>query len=134
MIFLDTGFLLALEIEEDEHHAQALRIYEDIINRKYGDAVLSDYIFDETMTLVMSRTGSSKGAARLGSGIRDSYSLIRISDAVFESAWEIFRDQKGALSFTDCASIALMEDIGIGNIATFDRGFRNLKGINVVNS
>jgi len=48
-------------------------------------------------------------------------------------SWNIFKEQKNnKLSFTDCTNIAIMRINKIKNIATFDKDFKDIEGINVV--
>lgn len=50
--------------------------------------------------------------------------ILKFDEEHFNRAWEIFKNQKRSeLSFTDCTNIAIMGDLGIRNIATFDGGF-----------
>ena len=49
--------------------------------------------------------------------------ILRVDGDVFEDAWSRFRTSSG-LSFTDCSSFTLMEDIGISHAFTFDSHFR----------
>ncbi len=133
MILLDTGFIVALELETDENHQKALEIYNGIINKEYGEAYVSDYIFSEAVTLTLSRTNDLRVAVKLGSAIKNSYNVLSVDSNIVEKAWDTFKEQKGPVfSFTDCSSIVLMHELGIKQIATFDRGFRYMPGISVV--
>jgi predicted nucleic acid-binding protein len=96
--------------------------------------IITDYIFDESVTVTLTRSGNLERAVKLGDSLMDSLFLIRIDEDTFDYAWEIFGKQPMPdLSFTDCTTIAVCRSWGIPNIGTFDRGFLSI-GLNVVGS
>ena len=104
---------------------------ESIKNQYHGMPVTTDYIFDETLTVLMRKANKSV-AIDVGDLILNSEIIfVEIDKIVFEAAWKIFQETK-SLSFTDCTNIAFMHMFGIKYIATFDKGFKNIKGIKVV--
>ncbi len=133
MIFLDTSFIVAEEYERDENHAKAVAIRKKIESGRYGHAYISDYIFDESATLLLARTGNMELVRSSGDILRSAVEILRINEGSFDHAWELFKAQKGnkPLSFTDCTNIAVMEEHGINNIVAFDGGFDHF-GVNVV--
>lgn len=133
MIFLDTGFLIAIEVETDQHHNEAMKILKEISSGIYGQAYISDYIFDEAVTLVAARTNDIRRAIKFGDTLRNSSEFALIEKHIFERAWEIFKTQSiSELSFTDCTNVAVMENLGIKYLVTFDGGFNRFKGVKVV--
>jgi len=125
MIFLDSSFLIAFEVENDANHAKARGLMHDIAELAYGRAVISDYIFDEVVTVTLTRTKSVSKARLVGDSMLKSFRIYRVSDDVFEAAWNHFREQKNTkFSFTDSTTTELMRQNSIGSIATFDREFR----------
>ena len=133
MIFLDSSFLVSVEVETDQNHQKAVEIMDKIIKGDFGDPVISDYIFDETITVTFSRTRNIEKTVFVGENLRNSSEFAKIDERVFEGAWQIFKNQKNTkFSFTDCTTLALMVKEGIRNIATFDQDFSKIKEINVV--
>ena len=133
MIFLDSSFLVAVEVETDQNHEKAVKIRDDIIEGKFGKVFISDCIFDETVTVTFGRTKDLEKAVLAGTNLRNSAEIINIDERDFEAAWEIFKKQKDTtFSFTDCTNVALMRKESIENIATFDEDFQELKEMNVV--
>ena len=133
MIFLDSSFLVAVEVETDQNHEKAVKIRDEIIEGKFGKVFISDYIFDETVTVTFGRTKDLEKSVLAGSNLRNSVEIINIDERDFEAAWEIFKKQKDTtFSFTDCTNVALMRKDSIENIATFDEDFQELKEMNVV--
>ena len=133
MIILDTGMLFGFEVASDKKHADAVRIINDVVDGIYGTAIITDYIFDEIVTLTFARTKDLSQAAVVGERL-NNLEILKIDQAIFDDAWKIFKSQetKKGFSFTDCTTIVAMKANGIDKIATFDSGFRQIKGIKVI--
>jgi|SRR3989344_107677 len=132
MIFLDSSFIIGYKIENDEHHHKAIKLMGKISEGTYGKAVISDYVFDESVTVLLNKSKDLSVSIELGNELRNSLKIMSIDKFVFEESWELFKEQKNTkLSFTDCTIITVMKNNGIENIATFDEDFNRIKGINV---
>ncbi len=133
MIFLDTSFIVSYKIENDENHEKAVELMQEIITGKYGKPAISDYIFDETVTVIFNKSKKLSISINIGDELKDSAAIIKIDDAIFEEAWILFKNQKETkFSFTDCTILSVMKRGVIKNIATFDRDFKSIKEINVI--
>lgn len=129
-IFIDSSVFCAYANARDVHHKNAQKIINDVVSGRYENGITTDYVFDETVT-VTKRKANSKTAIEIGKFLLDSEIFIAKVDSMsFQKAWELF--QANDLSFTDCSSISFMELFGISKIATFDKGFRNIKGVQVI--
>ncbi len=125
MIFLDTSILVAYIVNKDSNHNKAVSLVGEIVSGKYGSAVTSDYVFDETVTVVLVRSKSPESAITSGRLIRESISVLSVSERVFENSWELFKNQKTTkFSFTDCTILALISENHIDRLATFDKEFK----------
>jgi len=132
MIFLDTSFLISFYNEKDENHARAWEIMHSLIEGKYSDVCISDYIFDECATVIFMRLKDLEKTIVICEAIKKVTSYD-IEKEVFDQAWEIFKNQKNTkFSFTDCTIIALMKEKGIKKLATFDKDFKKVKEIKVI--
>jgi len=133
LILLDSSLIVAYSNEADENHDKALKVVEDIDRGRYGSPVITDYIFDEVITVMLFKTRSLRRTVELGGTLLNANLLVRIEEDLFNLAWKIFADQqKPSFSFTDCTSIAACRANGISDIATFDEDFRKLEQLNVV--
>ncbi len=133
MIILDSSFLVAVEVKEDQNHEKAIIIRDKIIKGDFGDIIISDYIFDETVTVTLNKTKDLNKAIEVGEILMDLTDLLKIEEEIIERSWELFKKQKETkFSFTDCTILALMQENGITNIATFDKDFKKVKEINVI--
>lgn len=129
-IFIDASVFCAYANVRDVHHKNAKKIISDIVSGKHENGITTDYIFDETVT-VTKRKANSKTAIEIGKFLLDSEIFIaKVDSMVFQKSWELF--QSNDLSFTDCSNIAFMNLFDIRKIATFDKGFKNIKNVQVI--
>ncbi len=133
MILLDSSLVIAYSNKSDENHDRALGIVEDIAKDKYGTPVITDYIFDEIITVMAIKTKDLSRVVESGNKLLEANILLRIDELIFHKAWEIFKDQQKAnLSFTDCTTIATCKANGISNLATFDEDFQRMQELRTV--
>jgi len=124
MVFVDTSGWYALVDKNDPDHPQARRWFE----RNRLPLITTDYVFDETLTLVRTSLGHREAVA-FGKKLLASRlaRLIAVTKEDREKAWGLFQryDDK-VLSFTDCTSFAVMERLGIVTAFTMDHDFEVL--------
>jgi len=132
MIVLDSSFIIAYKIKNDKHHEKALEIMVDIAEGKYGMPIISDYIFDEIVTVILNKA-SFQDASEIGNMLIISADISYMDKDLFNNSWKTFQDQENTkLSFTDCSILTLMKNKGIKQIATFDKDFSKIKDIEVI--
>lgn len=133
MFLLDSSLIVAYSNEADENHERALQVVRDLDRGRYGTPVITDYIFDEVVAVMLIRTKKVEKVFELGEALLNSTLLLRIDEHLFSLAWSIFKEQRRPMfSFTDCASIATCRANGISNIATFDEDFKKLEGYTII--
>ncbi|MHB1708805.1 MAG: type II toxin-antitoxin system VapC family toxin [Thermoplasmataceae archaeon] len=126
MIFLDTSVLVSYLVEKDSNHSRAVELVNEIVSGKHGYAVTSDYVFDETVTVVFVRSKSLEIAITAGRLIKESIAMIMIDEGIFENSWMRFKNQEPTrFSFTDCTILSLVKENHIDKIATFDKEFKS---------
>ena len=121
-LFVDTGAWYALIDNKDPYHKRARKFYE----KNNLPFVTTNFIFDETITLMTNRLGWGI-AARFGSGLKESrlVNITPVLDIDEDRTWEIFLQYKDAgFSYTDCTSFAVMERLKISAVFGFDGHFR----------
>lgn len=120
-VFVDTSGWYAAVDRHDPHHGMVARW----LRRNLLPLVTSDYVFDETVTLIRMELKHA-AAVRFGENIRAS-TAVHIMSVTTEdrgAAWETFKkfdDQK--FSFTDCTSFALMKRAGLSHVLGTDGHF-----------
>ncbi len=127
-LLLDTSALVAARNANDKNHNKALEIMLPALQDEYGKLFVSDYIFDEAVTLAYVRTGSKKLAYDIGKFAKAKPINFRFIEPIdFDKAWELYLQYEDKrLSFTDCTNIALMEGLKIEKVFTFDLEFKGL--------
>ncbi len=128
-VLIDTGVLYADHDTDAERHEAARDVLDLVYDGTFGQPYISDYIYDETVTLTL-RRGSFEAAKQVGERLRgvdpypETYNLLRVSDGRFADAIDVFEqydDQR--LSFTDATTVALSQHYGIDYVLTFDDDF-----------
>jgi predicted nucleic acid-binding protein len=128
MIFVDTSAWYAIAVPDDEKHRQVA----GWLQANPLPLVTSDYVADETLTLLRSRGEHAKaiGLGRTFFDLQSQIRVIRLDDSDVRLAWELFRDNpQRDWSFTDCTSRVLMERLHIKRALAFDHHFREFGNI-----
>ncbi|MDP3103332.1 MAG: PIN domain-containing protein [Candidatus Methanoperedens sp.] len=130
-LLIDTSALVAARNADDKNHNKALDIMTRALKGEFGKLYISDYIFDEAVTIAYIRTGNKNFANDIGIFARTKPIIFRFIEPIdFERAWEIYLQfQDKNFSFTDCTNIALMERNGIDTIFTYDSEFNGIVSI-----
>lgn len=132
MIFLDSSFIIACKVVDDQNHEKSMKHLSEFIEDD-EEVIVSDYIFDEVVTVLLIKTKDLGIAVDTGNVLKSSARLLKLDDFTFNKTWDLFKNQDNTkLSFTDCSSLALMKKEGIKRLATFDEGFKKIKGIEVI--
>lgn len=133
MIFIDTSVLVAFIVDKDTNHEKAVSLMKEIVDGGHGPAITSEYVFDETVTVVLVRSKSLDLAVRSGNSIRESMPVIDVNKIIFEASWNRFKGQKSTrFSFTDCTILEVVENNYIDELATFDKEFKGSGRFKVV--
>lgn len=122
-IIVDTSALYALADRRDPHHKRAANFLR--AQAASNLLLLSNHVFDETMTLVKARLGMHV-ALQMGLRLRNSrvIEFIIFSGAEEQVTWRIFSQYTDkAWSYTDCACLALAQQRDVQQAFAFDRHF-----------
>ena len=129
-VFVDTGLYYALQNQRASRHNEARNALTTVFKGELGPAFTSDYVYDEAVTLVRSRTGSFSEARTVGdrilgrSGFPNAVELLTVSEDAFRGAIETFeRYRDHPLSFTDATTVALVERRDLDHVLSFDDDF-----------
>lgn len=128
-VFIDTGVFVALRNADDELHIRSKQLIKKALKGEFGRVYTSDYVIDEAVTTALVRTRRHDLAVDIGKYIIESPRITKLWTAkdTFDVSWQKFKTFKDKpLSFTDCASLALMEKNHIKQIMSFDSGFDGL--------
>jgi predicted nucleic acid-binding protein len=125
MIFVDASAWYALLAEKDTHHPEAEEFFAEVGKGRFGAPLTTDYVLDETFTLLRLRWGVGP-VRRLAELLRRSPTVrrVRIGEASFEASLDLMLshgDKKW--SFTDCSSFVTMREAGVTRAFTLDHNF-----------
>ena len=124
-LFVDTAGWMACADAADPAHARACAA-RDAALRAGQALVTTDFVADETLTLIRMRLGLAAasawwqqvdGSSRLGWERIDSQRFERAREVFFQ-----FRDK--TFSFTDCTSFVVMRELRLTVALSTDRHFR----------
>ena len=124
MLFVDSSAWLAAYDRGQRGHAEVVAALRQA-RKGRTSIVTSDYVLDETLTLVRARVGH-RLALTIGDAVwrKGGAELLLVDDPIRENAWEIFtKYAEHDLSFTDCTSAALMRQRGLDTICSLDHHF-----------
>jgi predicted nucleic acid-binding protein len=123
-LFIDTGFLIALESSDDRHHEAAQNCWHELAALK-PIFITTSYVFDEVVTYFNSR-GRHEKAVEIGNRLLNSSSttFVHVDESYFDKGWHYFKMHRDkSYSLTDCISFVAMIHFSIRKALTFDRHF-----------
>ncbi|MDA1054846.1 MAG: PIN domain-containing protein [Planctomycetota bacterium] len=121
MIFVDTGFLLALAQPTDALHNRA-KAWSAAINEPL---LVTEYVVWETVN-GLSRPVDRPKAQLTVAHIQSSpqWELLPASSVLFQAGWQLHRERDDkAWSLTDCISFGVMQQRGLRQALTADKHF-----------
>ena len=130
-LLIDTSALVSARNADDKNHNKALDIMIKALKGEFGKLYISDYIFDEAVTIAYIRTGNKNFVNDIGIFARTRPIIFRFIEPIdFERAWELYLQfQDKNFSFTDCTNVTLMERHGIDTLFTYDSEFNGIVSI-----
>ena len=130
MIFTDTGGWYGQAVPEDPNYLAAITWS----LRNQQPLITTDFIVDETLTLLKSRGHNALALALGEKFFSDSLATIYyLTEEDIRVSWQVFtRYADKEWSFTDCTSKFIMEKLGITEAFAFDQHFRQFGTVAVV--
>ena len=128
MIFLDANYIIALFTNKHKFNKKANEIYEEI---KDTELIITNSTILEVMTVLNIKIKVSKEVLetayeKLNSGRFKIIEDIELYDDTMKRMINYYPER---LPFFDCLYMALMEELEIKEIATFDKHFDNKEKI-----
>jgi len=123
-VFLDTGYLIALEASDDQHHDEAIQHWRQSVP-DISSIVTTTYVFDEAVTFFNSRGHHSK-AVEIGRRLLRSprVETIHVTEELFGAGWRRFQERSDKrYSLTDCISFLVMKRRELEEALAFDQHF-----------
>jgi len=129
LIFLDTTILVSAVDRSDSLHDDGRAVLKAVGEERSFRAVTTDYVLDETFTLLRKRgTTTSVISEVIGRFlISRNITVVFVDKPLFEDSLASFRKYE-RLSFTDAVSLTVMKKLRIREIYSHDSDF-DLNGI-----
>ncbi len=124
MIFVDASYLIALIVEKDQWHNDAVKLLEKL---KSEDKIITEAMIIESLNLIGSCHGGKVGYLTF-KYVKDNFTIFK-SDTLLEESLRYYLKFDGTLSLADCTAIHTMKENGIHEILSFDDDFDKVDGI-----
>jgi len=126
-LFVDTWGWVAVADRKDHGHEAATDIFRQA--RGSGGAITSNFILDETFTLLFKRRPFEDAWHFTTDVVRSPFIDIQeVTSARFSRTIDLRKrfSDKPRISFTDLSTMAIMVELGITDILTADRHFTHV--------
>ena len=124
MIFVDASYIIALIVEKDQWHNDAVRLLEKL---KSEDKIITEPMIIESLNLIGSCHGGKVGV-KVFKYIKDNFTIFK-SNTLLEESLRYYLKFDGTLSLADCTAIHTMKENNIIEILSFDDDFDKVDGI-----
>jgi predicted nucleic acid-binding protein len=124
-LFVDTAGWVACADSADPAHKRAAAARDRWLERG-GVLVTTDYVVDETLTLIRLRLGLDAAEAwwrQVEGSSRLRWEFVSLARAD-KARGLFFRYRDKDFSFTDCTSFVVMRELKLGEVLTTDRHFK----------
>lgn len=122
--FLDTTFIVALFVSNNQWHSQSLKVYNRIKNH---ELVISNLVIAETVTVLKNKL-KTKDISEIYNNLGNIFRVID-DNLIFDEAMDIFTKYDSTISFFDAMYVAVSKKEGINEIVSFDSDFDKIDGI-----
>ncbi len=122
--FIDSIYVIALEVYDDQNHSKALKHWKRLLSRHIRLTTTS-FVFDEVVTFMNARAQHQK-AIEIGDYLLNSPSVttVFVDESLFHDGWlylQKYADK--TYSLTDCISFLVMQRLQLNVALTFDKHF-----------
>lgn len=137
MNFIDTTFWVGVADANDDFHESSHAVIEGIRTGRASPAITTDFVIDETVTILGKRRGfGAANASKVAASILASPRVftVYIDDALLKESLKTYPMYGGRLSLTDVASTTVMRKYGVRQIFSHDHDFDKVEGIRRIES
>ena len=129
MIFVDTTIWASGIDASDTLHRDGAAVMKALASGDLAHALTTDFVLDETLTLLRTRGGNPKSIVKAINDIVSSsaLTLVFVDDVLFRAALQTYEKYE-RLSFADAVTLTVMHQRRIREIFSHDQDF-DLKGI-----
>ena len=124
-IFVDSAAWVALFSADDKYYEPAMTFWESLPEAK-SHPVTNHYVLNESYSLLRRRQNGLQRAVALRQVVEQSglVEVLEVTSEYRRRGWDIFVGYADkVISFTDCVCFAMMNDLEMYQVFTFDRDF-----------
>ena len=128
MIFIDTTIWVSAADESDNLHTDGSAVIKALSEERLSRAVTTDFVLDETLTILRKRHAKSSSISKIAGNILSSSKIliVYVDAQLFMDSLITFKKYENP-SFTDSVSLTVMRQLKIREIYSHDGDF-DLKG------
>lgn len=126
MIFIDTTVWVGASDTNDDFHDSSAEIVDAVRLGKLPLGLTTDFIIDETVTILGKRKGvGSENAKDIGKRIISSPRVftVFVDETLLLESLERYPKYKAKMSLTDVCSVLVMEKYGVKEVYSHDSDF-----------
>ena len=123
-VFLDAAYLIALGVPADQHHAQALELFQTMSAARIRIVTNRAVLLEVGSSL--SKARFRPAAIRMLDKMQSSpiVEIVPVTEELARAGWELFRQRMDKeWSWADCISFVVMRERGIRQALTTDEHF-----------
>ena len=127
MIYVDSSVFISYLFAVDDNHARA----QELLGNIPVDEMLASYsVVGEVLTVGSQRYDRAVTLSFIQYMFKEQWRCVREDADTLDRTFQIFQTitQKN-ISWVDCYSVAVMQSMGVRQIATFDKDFKKLKTV-----
>lgn len=129
---MDTTFWVGDADANDDFHPSAHVAIEAIRKGRTPLALTTDFVLDETVTILGKRKGfGAEKASKVAESVLGSPRVFTVymDEALLKECLRLYPRFHGKLSLTDVSSVVTMRQYGVKEILSHDQDFDGVKGI-----
>lgn len=128
-MFIDSVVWIGAKLKNDQWNQKSVHIVKKFVDKKIKKAYITDYILLETVNFLLRKGGYDAAVETLKIfENHERIEIINIDEITFSRASALFKDYPG-LSITDASTIAVMEELEIEQLYSFDKDFDRIDWI-----
>jgi len=129
LIFVDTTIWASDIDSSDTLHEDGAAVLEALASGQLSSAITTDFVLDETLTLLKTRGGKAESIVEAIQNIISSHrvSILYVDETLFRAALSTYKKYE-RLSFTDAVTLRVMRQRKIKEVFSHDSDF-DLKAI-----
>ena len=137
--FIDSNFIIGLINKKDQLHENCINLSNEIVDK---NLILSELVLNEVTTIIGNKIDIDTAIDTFFMLHSDNFTIVNefdIRNLDYKIILNYEKYNEGAvkskrLSYTDCAIITVMKELGITNLVSYDVQFERVEDINLFNN